>query len=263
MDKLFWLKLDKNFFKRHDVRIIEAMPNGTECLLFYIKLLCESLDHGGKLRFSEEVPYTVKMLATITNTNTDIAKEAIEIFIKLGLMEIDSKGTYKMNKVEAMTGSASNSSGANRQRRYRERLKEKENEIENETEETVTQTVTECNNDVDDIPYQEIVDEFNSVCKGLTEVDKLDTKRKRKIRNAYNYKGLGRENISKAFIKVVQSDFLNGENQSNWKATFDWIMNIDNLLKILEGNYDNYDAKKDAMGKIARGRKLKELESQS
>ena len=40
--KYFWLKLDKDFFKRHDIRIVESMPNGKDYILFYLKLLCES-----------------------------------------------------------------------------------------------------------------------------------------------------------------------------------------------------------------------------
>ena len=43
--KFYWLKLDKDFFKRHDIKIIESMPNGKDYILFYLKLLCESLDH--------------------------------------------------------------------------------------------------------------------------------------------------------------------------------------------------------------------------
>jgi predicted phage replisome organizer len=65
--KFYWLKLDKDFFKRHDIKIIEAMPNGKDYILFYLKLLCESIDHNGSLRFSENIPYNEEMLSIITN----------------------------------------------------------------------------------------------------------------------------------------------------------------------------------------------------
>ena len=55
--KFYWLKLDKDFFKRHDIKIIESMPNGKDYILFYLKLLCESLDHDGSLRFNDQIPY--------------------------------------------------------------------------------------------------------------------------------------------------------------------------------------------------------------
>jgi len=42
------------------------------------------------------------------------------------------------------------------------------------------------------------------------------------------------------FSKVNDSDFLCGRKKdSDWEASFDWIINSSNALKILEGNYDN------------------------
>ena len=102
--KYFWLKLKRDFFKRHDIRIIEAMPNGKDYILFYLKLLCESVDHEGNLRFSEQIPYNEEMLATITNTNIDIVRCAIKIFTELEMMEILDDGTYFMNEVNRMIG---------------------------------------------------------------------------------------------------------------------------------------------------------------
>ena len=104
--KYYWLKLKRDFFKRHDIKIIEAMPNGKDYILFYLKLLCESVDHEGNLRFSEQIPYNENMLSTITNTNVDIVRNAITIFTELGMMEILDDGTYYMNEVSKMLGSS-------------------------------------------------------------------------------------------------------------------------------------------------------------
>lgn len=124
MSKYYWLKLKRDFFKRHDIRIVEEMPNGKEYILFYLKLLCESVDHDGGLRFSDEIPYNEQMLATITNTNTDIVKSAVKLFLDLHMMEILDDGTLYMREVEGMIGSAADNDNANRQRRFRERQKE-------------------------------------------------------------------------------------------------------------------------------------------
>ena len=126
--KYFWLKLKRDFFKRHDIQIIEAMPNGKDYILFYLKLLCESVDHEGKLRFSEQIPYNEQMLATITNTNVDVVRSAIEAFTQLHMMEMLDDGTYFMNEVDKMIGSTSQDeytreSTRLRVQRYRERQK--------------------------------------------------------------------------------------------------------------------------------------------
>lgn len=42
-----------------------------------------------------------------------------------------------------------------------------------------------------------------------------------------------------AVDKIIASSYANGENPRNWVATFDWLMTQENLVKTLEGNYDN------------------------
>ncbi len=126
--KYFWLKLKRDFFKRHDIQIIEAMPNGKDYILFYLKLLCESVDHEGKLRFSEQIPYNEQMLATITNTNVDVVRSAIQAFTELHMMEMLDDGTYFMSEVDKMIGSTTQDENTRestrlRVQRYRERQK--------------------------------------------------------------------------------------------------------------------------------------------
>lgn len=122
--KFYWLKLKKDFFKRHDIQIIEAMPNGKDYVLFYLKLLVESIDHEGELRFSETIPYNADMLATITNTNVDIVRTAMKVFAEFGMVEVLEDKTIYMAEVHKLIGSAADNDAANRKRRQREREKE-------------------------------------------------------------------------------------------------------------------------------------------
>lgn len=103
--KYYWLKLKRDFFKRHDIQIIEDMPNGKDYILFYLKLLCESVDHDGNLRFNEEIPYNEEMLSTITRTNIDTIRSAIKVFKQLKMLDILSDGTIYMREVNKMLGS--------------------------------------------------------------------------------------------------------------------------------------------------------------
>jgi predicted phage replisome organizer len=120
--KYYWLKLKRDFFKRHDIKIIESMENGKDYVLFYLKLLLESVDHDGSLRFSETVPYNDKMLATITDTNIDIVRSAVKIFAELGMMDQFDDGTLFMSQVQTMLGSET--SDAVRMREAREKKKQ-------------------------------------------------------------------------------------------------------------------------------------------
>ena len=75
--KFYWLKLSRDFFKRHDIRIIESQENGKDYILFYLKLLVESIDHEGQLRFSDTVPYDEKMLEKVIDIE-DLVSTMIE-----------------------------------------------------------------------------------------------------------------------------------------------------------------------------------------
>ncbi len=119
--KYYWLKLKNDFFKRHDIRIIEDMANGKDYVLFYLKLLVESVSHEGDLRFSDTVPYNESMLATITNTNIDIVRTAVKVFTDLKLMEMLDDGTIYMNEIQNMVGSETD--WAKKKRLYREEQK--------------------------------------------------------------------------------------------------------------------------------------------
>ena len=271
-NKYFWLRLKRDFFKRHDIRIIESMPNGKDYILFYLKLLCESVDHDGCLRFSDSVPYNADMLATITCTNVDIVRSAVKIFTELEMMDVLDDGTFYMCEVEKMIGSCAQDEHTRESTRlrvqaHRERKKqallpenlsdektqktknrysngysnatcngEKEIEIEIEFKNTISKDMVLSK---PPIPYQQIVDDYNSKCVNLPKVVILSDKRKTAIKRIFNNKDIGQAGLSMAFSRVADSDFLNGKNKQGWKASFDWILNPTNIAKILEGNYDN------------------------
>lgn len=93
------------------------MPNGKDYILFYLKLLLESIDHEGSLRFSDAIPYNEQMLSVVTNTNVDIVKAAMKLFIDLNMIEVFDDQTIYMNEVEKLIGSETDS--AERMRRHR------------------------------------------------------------------------------------------------------------------------------------------------
>ena len=91
----------------------------------------------------------------------------------------------------------------------------------------------------DNIPYGEIVDQFNEKLKRLPSIRQLTDKRKKAIKSIWSlsneYQNL--EFYKIFFDQVNKYNFLFGENNSGWTASFDWIFNKNNFVKILEGNY--------------------------
>ena len=125
--KYYWLKLKKDFFKRHDIQIIESKPHGIEISHFYLKLMLESIDHDGELRFSEEIPYSNEMLASITHISPDIVDSAMKVLSDLRLIRIDDDGTIIIEKVTSMVGYETE--WAKKKREFREKKGQKEDNV--------------------------------------------------------------------------------------------------------------------------------------
>lgn len=124
MARYYWLKLPRDFFKRHDVRILESMPDGKAYVLLYIKMLAESVDHDGALRFSDTIPYTADMIAALTETDKETTAAALDAMKSLNLITIDDDGTIILPYAGKQLDSAADNYNAQKQARYRERLKE-------------------------------------------------------------------------------------------------------------------------------------------
>lgn len=118
--KYYWLKLNENFFEREEIKVIESMQNGKDYIIFYMKLLLKSVGTEGVLKFRDVIPYTPEMLSSITNTSVDTVKVAIDIFTKLGLMEMWDDGTLFMSETQNMIGSETGWAKKKREQRQRE-----------------------------------------------------------------------------------------------------------------------------------------------
>lgn len=144
--KYYWLKLPRNFFGKHYIKILRAKENGELLVLFYMWMLTEAIDHMGRLRYSEDIPYDEEMLAEASGFALHIVTQALQQFTKLQLVITESDGTLFMPKSIEMVGSESAS--AQRVRKYRERKNSKEKKPETVENTESNDNVTKCNADV-------------------------------------------------------------------------------------------------------------------
>lgn len=131
--KYYWLKLNIDFFDREEIKLIENSPNGKDYIIFYMKLLLKSTNTDGRLMFKDVIPYTDEMLATITNTNIDVVRSAVKMFIQLGMMDKLDDGALFMIETQNMIGCETEY--AKKQREYRE--KKKQELIKDKTQDNV------------------------------------------------------------------------------------------------------------------------------
>ena len=85
------------------------------------------------------------------------------------------------------------------------------------------------------IDYNSFIDIYNTQCFNLSQVMKLTDKRKKAI--ATFLKSMTIDDFEKACIMANNTPFLCGQSKSGWKASFDFIIKVDNATKIIEGVY--------------------------
>lgn len=229
------------------------------------------------------VPYEPKKLADMTRTSLDTVMIALEVLKNIGLIEIQENGTMFIPRVKMMIGSETLAARRKREQRNskdeepleeldsggttdettggtevgqcpieieirdRDRDRDKSIEIdididkEKETPKGVSQK--KVNTDFR-CPYQTIMDSFNAICVSYPKLININESRKKAIKARWLEYGKNTEVFTKLFKKAEASNFLKGANPRNWSANFDWLINSRNMLKVLEGNYDNLDAER-------------------
>ena len=105
--KYYYLKLKENYFDNDSIVLLESMQDGVLYSNILLKLYLKSLKHGGRLQLDEDIPYTAQMIATITRQQIGTVERALQIFLKLGLVEVLDSGTFYMSNIELLIGQSS------------------------------------------------------------------------------------------------------------------------------------------------------------
>lgn len=251
--KYYWLKLKEDFFEEDTLAWLEEQTNGKEYCLFYLKLCLKSLKTNGILIRNVGqilIPYDVKKLGEITKTDIDTVTVAMELFKKIGLIQILDNGEIYITQLEQMVGSETKWAKYKKKERELKKLDnvqllsninpknvhteiekeiEKEKDIEKDIEIEVSTTKVAL------IPkhLECIVIAWNNL--NLSTIKSIQNTRL-KLLNA-RIKDYGIDGVLQAINNIKESSFLKGQNNKNWTITFDWLIKPSNFIKVLEGNY--------------------------
>ena len=80
----------------------------------------------------------------------------------------------------------------------------------------------------------EVISLYHAICISFPTIHAVSEKRKKAV--AKLLKSYSLDDFRKVFENAESSSFLKGSD-GGWKASFDWLIKEDNLLKVLEGNY--------------------------
>ena len=266
--RYYWLKLKEDFFTDKTIKKLRKIAGGDTYTIIYLKLLLRSTATNGKLYFDGIEETFAEEIALDIDEECENVKVTLMYLLKCGLLVEVSEQELALTRMNEMVGSETNKAELMRKKRARDKqLETKEVTLLPE----VTEKVTELPDVTETLPHIEIDKEkeldielekekrekkktidskesssssqidtfltlYHEICTSLPKVRSLTDKRKKAIKTLLSKISL--EEIKEAFEKVESTPFLKGENDRGWKATIDFLVKHDNLVKILEGFYD-------------------------
>lgn len=129
MKEVKWIKLAADIFDNRKIKQIEALPDGDAIIVIWLKLLClaGTINDGGLVYFTREIPYTEEMMATQFCRPLQTVKLALQVFERFGMIETTEDLLHVCNweKYQSADGLEKiREQARERMRRMRERKKE-------------------------------------------------------------------------------------------------------------------------------------------
>ena len=112
--------------------------------------------------------------------------------------------------------------------------------VDSETESDGKITIVKSDEEKENREYcNNVAKYFNEQMQGkqVRKIVKINQSRMSQV--LARTKEYGKEAVAQVIVKTANSNFLNGDNNRGFLATFDWIFRPTNFPKIYEGNYDN------------------------
>ena len=255
-----WIKVTTDIFDDEKILLIESMPAADSIITIWFKLLvlAGKQNNDGVFLMNSQIPYTDEMLATIFRRDLNTVRMALNVFEKFGMVEIIDNVITIPNWGKHQTLDAyERKKKLDRERIAKKRAEQKlliqmSPDMSHDMSPTVAKSRLaeedkeedrdrEIEEEKKKIDYDGIKDAYNSLCPSLPAVKSLSDARRKAIKARLNSYTV--DELNEAFMKAEASDFLKGKNDRNWRANFDWILKDANIAKILDGLYDNRQAR--------------------
>lgn len=266
--RYYWLKLKEDFFAQPKIKKLRRIAGGDTYTIIYLKMQLLSLKNEGRLLFEGTEDNFVDEIALTIDEDPENVSVTVAYLMRQGLLEQCSDDEYSLPQTIESIGSEADST--ERVRRFRNRskklpdvtsvLQSNATPLQCNTQETACNTEKEIEKDIDieleidtssneevckspgsvraTIPYRQIQEMFNSICVHFPKCQALSDRRKKAIKARFE-NGMTVDDFKKLFEKAEASSFLRGKNDRDWQASFDWLIKDANMVKVLDGNYDN------------------------
>ena len=174
----FWLKIQDEFFRQKEIKILRNMERGAVYIIIYQKMLLYSLKNESKLFFDNLQDTFEEELALLFDEKMKDVKATVEFLEKANLMECVSSDEFLLLQVNELTGRESETT--KRVRKHRE--SKKEEDLDKKEEGSTKED--ECDEKVEDSDEKE--DVATKKEEKSTEKDKQPVKEDKVIAKKVN-----------------------------------------------------------------------------
>lgn len=264
-NRYFWLRLYDDFFTSKRIKKLRKLAGGDTYLIIYLKMQLIAMKHDGILQWSGLDDNFADELALELDEEPANVEVTINYLLSCGLAETSDDVTFFFPYAVKNVGSEGSSAKRMRESRARAKLAEPSqcaNDVRTLCEHRYGEKEIEKEIDIEDsssslrseelvasepaatppaerpapIPYREIADLYNAACPNMPKCTALSEARKKAIRARYS-SGYKLDDFRRLFAMAGESTFLNGGNNRNFMANFDWLIRDANMAKVLSGNY--------------------------
>lgn len=286
MSDIKWIKISTSIFDDEKFDAIRAMPDGNDVQLAWIKLLCLAgkCNENGFLMVTRELPYTDEMLASHFRMDIGVVQRALDVFQRLEMVEVVDNiylvsNWAKHQSVDRLEEIRRKDRERKREAKKKQLPKDDENEPKDDSMEIPRKIQGICSSSIDlnsigsnslninsdtnidtntksidNNTITNIIKAWNELSDiGIKPVRGVSSGSKRNEMLRARIREYGEDTIIEAIGKIMNSNFLQGDNNRGWMITFDWFLLPSNFQKVLEGNYDNSrhrpnESKREPMG---------------
>lgn len=183
MSDVKWIKIVVNIFDDEKIKFIETMPNGDAIIVIWFRLLCLAgkSNNFGLLMFTNKIPYTEEMLASIFNRDIKQIQMALGVFERLEMVVIEDNKIAitnwdKHQNIEGMEKIKEQNRLRKKKQREVEKQKQLENNVSRDTSRDTSRDVTQQNkNKKEEIEIEEDIEIDIDIKEKDKEKDKKET----------------------------------------------------------------------------------------
>ena len=239
MTKVSWIRLEIDMFDNKKIRHIRKLPEGNNIVLIWMMLLTMAgrCNSNGIIFLTENIPYTNKMLADELDFDESVIELALTILEKFGMITRDGTMLSIPGWEEHQNIDGLEKIREQTRKRVAEHRKRQKELSEEERMPEIPEQIS-CEKDlVKPGDVQKVVDEWNKLQQfGIQPIARMTPKRSQLLKARIREYGMSK--VMEAIEKVKKSDFLTGRKK-DFIITFEFFINPNKFIKILEGFYDN------------------------